>query len=189
MNIGELFFKMRGYTPIPFLLAALVFAQPRKDLITFGLILIVFGELMRIWGVAYAGGATRTRDVGAPQLVTNGPFAFLRNPLYFGNMFIYVGVSIMTGAWLPYLMYLVIFFFSIQYAFIVRLEEGKLSDLFGDEYMKYKEEVPRFFPRISPYPYRTKIKPNFAGALKSEKTTFIAMGTFIVLFFLRINIF
>lgn len=185
MKIGDFFFKVRGYTPIPFLLTAIIFAQPVKDLVIFGSILVVFGELMRIWGVSYAGGATRTRNVGAPDLVSNGPFAFIRNPLYIGNIFIYMGAIILSGALLPHLLYLVIIFFSIQYTFIVLFEEKELHNLFGEKYEKYLESVPRFYPRLSPYPGRTKIKGDITRAIKSEKTTFLAIFLFLIIFSIR----
>jgi protein-S-isoprenylcysteine O-methyltransferase Ste14 len=185
LKLGALLFKIRGFTPIPFFAAAIIWAQPRKDLVIFGAVLIAFGELMRIWGVSYAGCATRTRNVGAPQLVTNGPYAHLRNPLYLGNIFMYVGAIIATGAWLPYLMWLVIFFFSFQYMFIVRLEEKKLIELFGEEYEKYANAVPRYFPRLSPYPNRTVVKANLKNAIRSEKTTFLSILTFLIVFFIR----
>ncbi len=182
----EFLFKYRGFTPIPFFLIAIIYAQPKEDLFIFGLILVGFGELIRIWGVSYAGAATRTREVGAaPLLVTNGPFAFMRNPLYFGNMFIYSGFIIATGALLPYLLYIVILFFSIQYGLIISLEEKNLAELFGEEYERYKQAVPRFYLRISPYPERTKIKPDLKKALRSERTTFLSMGILLILFALR----
>ena len=173
----EFFFKYRGYTPIPFFILAIVYANPQKDLFIFGILLVIFGELIRIWGVAYAGCATRTREVKeAPLLVTNGPYAFMRNPLYFGNMFIYSGFIIATGALLPSLLYITILFFSIQYSLIVSLEEKGLEELFGEQYLQYKRAVPRFYLRLSPYPGRTQIKADYFKALKSEKTTFLSMA-------------
>ena len=185
MKLGELLFRIRGYTPIPFFTVALILAKPQKDLITFGIILITFGEFLRIWGVSYAGGSTRTRKVGAPVLVTNGPYAYLRNPLYLGNLFIYTGAIIAMGGWLPYLMWIVILFFSLQYMFITRLEENKLIELFGDKYLDYKNAVPSYFPRLSAYPNRTHIQPEVISALKSEKSTFINIILLTILFILR----
>lgn len=170
---------------MPFFAVALILADPQQDLVIFGIILIVFGELLRIWGVSYAGGPTRTRNVGAPILVTNGPFAYIRNPLYLGNIIIYTGVIIAIGGWLPYLMWIVILFFSLQYMFIIRLEENKLIELFGEKYIDYKNAVPRYFPRLSPYPNRTYIKPEVISALKSEKSTFLNMLFLAILFILR----
>jgi len=182
----EFLFKYRGYTPIPFFVLALIYANPQKDLFVFGLLLAIFGELIRIWGVAYAGCATRTREVKeAPLLVTNGPYAFMRNPLYFGNMFIYSGYIIAAGALLPHLLYIVILFFSIQYSLIVSLEERGLEELFGEPYLQYKREVPRFYLRLSPYPDRTQIKANYLKALKSEKSTFLNMIILLILLVTR----
>jgi len=183
--MGELLFKIRGYTPIPFFLISVIYQQPQQGLIILGLVLILWGELLRLWGVSFAGGATRTRKVGAPELVTNGPYAYLRNPLYLGNIFLYSGVVLAFGGWLPHLLFLVIFFFSFQYILIVKLEEKKLSELFGEEYKRYIELVPRFIPRLSPYPDRTKIQPNLLGALKSEKSTFIVISALLIIFLIR----
>jgi protein-S-isoprenylcysteine O-methyltransferase Ste14 len=185
LKLAEWLFKFRGYTPIPFFVVALLLAQPQKDLVIFGAILITFGEFVRLWGVSYAGGSTRTRNVGAPKLVTNGPFAHMRNPLYLGNIFMYTGAIIAIGGWLPHLMWLVIFYFSFQYMLITRLEEAKLLELFGDDYEQYKNAVPSYFPRLSPYPGRTRVKPDLLAALKSEKSTFVNILVFTILFILR----
>lgn len=185
MKLGELLFKYRSFTPVPFFVVAIIWAQPQKGLVIFGAILAAVGELIRLWGVSYSGGATRTRKIGATQLVTNGPYAHLRNPLYFGDILIYIGAIIAAGAWLPYLMWIVIFFFSFQYMAIIRMEEKKLLELFGEEYERYTSAVPRYFPRISPYPYRSKIKPSLKNALRSEKSTFLNIIIFLAVFVVR----
>ena len=103
--------------------------------------MLMFGELIRIWAVSYAGGKTRTRKVGAPELCTSGPYSFTRNPLYLGNMFMYIGISIIAGAPNIILMISIIFsFFLIQYTFIVSLEEETLTALFGEQYINYKKK-------------------------------------------------
>jgi protein-S-isoprenylcysteine O-methyltransferase Ste14 len=187
--MGELLFKIRGYTPLPFFLIAVIDQQPQRGLINLGLLLIVWGEFMRLWGISFAGAATRTRNVGAGELVTNGPYAHLRNPLYLGNIFMYSGVVLAFGGWLPYLLYLVIFYFSLQYILIVKVEEKKLSELFDEKFERYKESVPRFLPRLSPYPQRSKIKPNLYAAFKSEKSTFMVIGALILVFLVRAYLF
>ena len=74
-------------------------------------------------------GTIGTRRVGAPQLVTNGPYAYVRNPLYIGNMMLYSGAGIISNFWLPWLLVFIWIFFGIQYHFIVKLEEEKLQEL------------------------------------------------------------
>jgi len=151
LKLGELLFKSRGYTPLPFLLVALIFAIPNIYYIIFGLLMILLGEFMRLWGVSYAGAATRTREAGAPELVSNGPFAYVRNPLYIGNILIYVGSIVLSGVWFPYLAIIVFLFFYFQYTFIISHEEEKLEELFKDSYKDYKKAVPRFFPKFTAY--------------------------------------
>jgi protein-S-isoprenylcysteine O-methyltransferase Ste14 len=187
--MGELLFKIRGYTPIPFFLISVIDQQLQPGLINLGLLLVLWGELLRLWGVSYAGAATRTRHVGAPELVTNGPYAYLRNPLYLGNIFMYSGVVIAFGGCLPHLLYLVIFFFSLQYILIIKVEENKLRELFGEKYKHYQESVPRFLPRLSPYPRRTKVKSHLAGALRSEKSTFVVIAALVLIFLIRAYLF
>ena len=186
MKLGEILFKSRGYTPIPFLLVALIFAIPQNQFIIVGLLMILFGEFMRLWGVSYAGAATRTRDAGAPELVSNGPFAIVRNPLYIGNIFIYVGAVVLSGVWFPYLAILVFLFFYFQYTFIIFHEEEKLEELFKESYIDYKKAVPRFFPKFTAYKNKSSISPQVKKAFRSERSTFIAMGTFLALFVLRV---
>jgi protein-S-isoprenylcysteine O-methyltransferase Ste14 len=186
LKLGEILFKIRGYTPIPFLILALIFVKPITYLILLGFFMIIFGEFFRIWGVMYAGAATRTREAGAPELVTNGPFAHVRNPLYIGNIFIYVGAIVMSGAWFPELVFIVFIFFYFQYYFIVLHEESKLEQLFGEIYLNYKKKVPRFFIKFMPYENKSNINPDIKKALRSERSTFIAMAAFLIFVVIRI---
>ena len=135
--------------------------------------MLLFGELIRIWAVSYAGGKTRTRKVGAPALCTSGPYSFTRNPLYLGNMFMYIGISIIAGAPNIILMISIVFsFFIIQYTFIVSLEEETLTTLFGEQYNNYKKHVPAIFPRPTPWKGSgTAKRRSILKTIKTEKRT------------------
>ena len=65
--IGTWLFKLRGYTPIPLVLAALIGAHPTWRSAIAGTACVLGGECVRLWGVSHAGSATRTREVGAPR--------------------------------------------------------------------------------------------------------------------------
>ena len=189
MDIRQFFFKFRSYTPVPFLLIALYFANPVPASFLWGILLMLIGELIRIWGVSYAGGATRTRNVGANKLVTNGPFGRVRNPLYIGNMFMYSGAAIVANFWLPYLLLIVWLFFGMQYYFIIKLEEEKLQEIFGNEYRQYCREVPRIIPRLKPRYSPHPVQPNVKGALRSEKSTFLSFTLILILFGIKMLFF
>ena len=169
MDIRQFFFKYRSYTPIPIAILILYFTLEHSPYYPFGLLMLLFGELIRIWAVSYAGGKTRTRKVGAPALCTSGPYSFTRNPLYLGNMFMYLGIAMFAGA--PNIILMistVISFFLIQYTFIVSLEEETLTTLFGEQYNNYKKHVPAIFPRIRPW--KGSETANRKGILKTIKT-------------------
>lgn len=187
MDIRQFFFKYRGFTPIPFILIALLLARPTAQSFFWGIVLMIIGELVRLWGVSHAGGATRTRHVGAPELITSGPFGHVRNPLYIGNMFMYTGAAVIANFWMPWLVLLVWLFFGTQYYLIVKLEEDKLNDLFGDAYRDYCRQVPRFLPRLSRAPMAKQRPGNLMAALKSEKSTFMSFSVVLLLFFIKMR--
>jgi len=169
---------MRSYTPLPFLVLMIIFAQPTPLSMAIGAIVVVAGEMMRFWGVAYAGSLTRvTGSVGAPELIVAGPFAYVRNPLYVGNITIYTGIGIMSNALWPWLVVTAFCWFVFQYIVIVNLEEGFLAKEFAN-YAEYRANVPRFIPRLMPYrtPAQSNQRPDTAGALRSERRSLQAMS-------------
>ena len=127
-NISNTFFKYRSYTPIPFLLLMLIFAEPSVMSMIIGFAIALVGELIRFWGVSWAGSETRTTgEVGGTYLIISGSFAFVRNPLYVGNILLYTGIGIMSWSLFPYLQIAALLFYAVQYHFIVLEEEKYLK--------------------------------------------------------------
>jgi len=177
-------FTLRSYTPIPFLLAMVFFAQPTVVTMSIGFVVMAIGEFTRFWGVAYAGSLTRvTGRVGAPEVIVAGPFARVRNPLYVGNVLTYVGIGIMSNALFPWLIIIAVVWFSFQYYQIVVLEESFLEKEFGSVYLEFKRNVPRFIPRLSVYvnPVQSKQLSNWKEAIHSERRTFQALSLVLVI--------
>jgi protein-S-isoprenylcysteine O-methyltransferase Ste14 len=161
-----------------------VFAQPTAMTMAIGFIAVAAGECFRFWGVAYAGSLTRvTGSVGAPEVIVAGPFAHVRNPLYVGNMLTYIGIGIMSNALFPWLVIGAAFWFGFQYYEIVRLEEGFLEKEFGAAYLEFKQNVPRFLPRLSTYvhPVQSKQSSNWKEATHSERRTFQALSVVLLI--------
>ncbi len=183
-DIGQKLFRARDYTPVPFLILLLLFERPRVGCVALGCFLMVLGELVRIYSVAFIGGISRTRkgSLGA-HLVTDGAFELVRNPLYLGNFFIIMGVSIFSGV--PWLMLLGAVFFIVQYYFIVQYEESLLEERFGDEFRNYSLQVPAWIPKRLPDLEDMAWPATFAPALKSEKRTLMAIAAVVVLMVLR----
>jgi protein-S-isoprenylcysteine O-methyltransferase Ste14 len=172
-------FRYRSYTPLPFLAVMVVFARPTVWSIAAGIALMALGEALRFWGVSIVGAETRTTGtVGGTYLITSGPFAYVRNPLYVGNMMLYAGVGLMSMALFPWLLAVAVLWFYIQYRLIVSREEEYLALTFGDAYEEYVSSVPRFFPRLTPY--RSAQPPskrtNLREGLASERRTLQAIA-------------
>ncbi len=173
-SFSQFLFKNRSYTPIPFLLVMFYFQQATWWSLLIGFVIALSGELIRLWGVSYAGSETRTTGkVGGTFLVISGAFGYLRNPLYLGNMMIYVGIGIMSWALFPYLQIVAILFFYYQYYFIIREEEGYLKKTFGEQYERYFKNVPRLLPRFTAYKDGNVEQPKYdiKKGLKSETRT------------------
>lgn len=187
-DIATKIFKYRSYTPIPFAILMLIFENASITSLIIGFAIAVSGELVRLWGVSWAGSETRTTGgVGGTYLVISGPFGHVRNPLYVGNILMYLGLGIMSMALFPYLQIVAILFFIMQYQFIVKEEEGFLVKKFGNDYQKYLENVPRFFPRVTKYKNASIPQPNYSlsAGLKSETRTLQAFSIVALLIVLK----
>jgi len=156
----------------------LVFAEPTISSILIGLMIVLTGEAIRFWGVSIAGSETRTTGtVGGTYLITSGPFAYVRNPLYVGNMLLYAGVGVMSMALFPWLLIVAVGWFYLQYYLIVTKEEEYLAVRFGPAYDHYRKHVGRFIPRVTTY-----VSPNpppkvmsTRDGIASERRTFQAI--------------
>lgn len=174
-------FTYRSYTPIPFLILMLLFSAPTSYSLAIGFVTAALGELLRFWGVSYAGSETRTTGtVGGTQLVTNGPYAHVRNPLYIGNILMYLGIGIMSNALMPYLQLVALVYFIFQYSAIIYLEEEYLSQTFSN-WNDYSARVRRFIPSLKPFGGDNNLVPNFPRAIRSERSSLIALSSMTVI--------
>ncbi len=170
-GFAHLLFKYRSYTPIPFIAVALIFADPGGWPLWVGLALMILGEAIRIWALGYIGPVSRTDVPLGESLVSTGPYAYTRNPLYIGNFLITVGAALYSGALLPWLPIAVALFFIVQYIIIIPLEEAGLKREKGEVFADYLNRVPPVFPRLTPYPNRSTHGFETGQALNGEVPT------------------
>ena len=183
-KIGNFFFKIRSFTPIPFILALLYFAKPVWHTVLIGVPCVVAGEFLRVWAVGYAGASTRARTLGAARdLVTTGPYSYVRNPLYLGNFLLSLGVCLVAGVY--WLVAVLVVGYFLQYLPIIAVEEAYLLEACGSVYQTYRERVPRFVPQFRSYPDPSPHDFSFTRAIKSEKRTLTAVICVVGLIFAR----
>jgi protein-S-isoprenylcysteine O-methyltransferase Ste14 len=135
-------------SPVPF------FAPGHRLTQSLAVLCALAGLALRAWASGCAGRHTRTAKIEAPRLVTDGPFAYLRNPIYAGTMCLGFGMAALIGDPRAYFLAALAFFFL--YLSIVPAEEEHLSRQFGAAYARYWAEVPRFLPRLRPWPGRVR---------------------------------
>ena len=181
-RFGALLFRNRSWLPVPFLLVALI-APGHVTVANWvvGAVLIVIGEWIRLAGVAAAGTVTRRRSRNVQRLVTYGIFRWVRNPLYVGNLLIWLGFVVISGVlwFLP----VAVVLFAIEYTLIVAYEEGVLESIFGREYLDYKQTAPRWIPR--PPATRETGPHDWGEAWRSEVSTFLQYAALGVVFALK----
>lgn len=184
-RVGAWLFRNRGWLPVPFLLIPLfVTGEQTRTGWLFGALLILAGEVLRIIGVAAAGTVTRRRSRNVQRLVTYGVFAWMRNPLYVGNLLVWLGFVI--GAGVLWFLPIAVALFAIEYSLIVRYEEGVLESIFGAEYVEYKRGTPRWLPRP---PKSTPAGPHdWEEALRSEVSTFAQYVALAVAFWIKARV-
>ncbi len=112
-----------------------------------GAVLMVIGEMIRFWALGFM-------EKKGQKLAMSGPYAFVRNPLYVGNFFLGLGVTVIVWNWIILVVFLV-GFLGI-YAGTIRGEEKHLLEKFGKTFEDYCKNVPSLFPRFSPYDAPTR---------------------------------
>ncbi|HEV2644699.1 MAG TPA: isoprenylcysteine carboxylmethyltransferase family protein [Candidatus Elarobacter sp.] len=179
---GAVLFRHRGWLPVLILGVPLVAPGAMSArLWVIGLVLVVVGEAWRLWGVAAAGTTTRRRSRNVSRLVTYGPFAWSRNPLYNGNFLIWMGFAVISGVF--WFLPIAVLLFAVEYSLIVRFEEGVLESTFAEEYLDYKSQTPRWLPR----PPHTHIVGDYdwPQAWRSEISTFLQYAVLILAFVVK----
>jgi protein-S-isoprenylcysteine O-methyltransferase Ste14 len=118
------------------------------------ILLILAGLSLRAWASGNAGQHTRRATIEAPQLVTGGPFAYVRNPIYLASIILGLGMVGLLGD--PWMLALYVGVFVFLYTAIVPAEEQFLTGQFPEEYARYRAHVPRLLPRLSRWPGATE---------------------------------
>lgn len=102
-------------------------------------------------GALFPPGAGAEENNVPQRLVLEGPYRYVRNPLYDMDFALILGTVLLTSNWLlvlPSALYVA------QLVLQLPLGERELRDRFGRSYRRYCEVVPRFVPRLRPVNWR-----------------------------------
>lgn len=112
-----------------------------------GLVIYAIAVAIRYWAfhhLSHQWAIHVDKEIGDRKLVTDGPYAYVRHPLYLGACLETIGIPLLLGSYWTLLFAVVVFIpVECQRAYF---EERYLRKIFGDEYDKFSERTWAFFP-------------------------------------------
>ena len=175
---GDFLFRWRSYFPLltlPLIMASYInFSYPANSyflnlLWGLGCFAVSFvGIAIRIIvsGTVPEGTSGRnTKAQKASTLNTSGLYSVVRNPLYLGNYFIALGISLLPREW--YLPVIISLAFFLYYERIIAREEEFLEEKFGDRFRAWAAMTSVIIPHISGY-QRSQLLFSLKTALRKE---------------------
>ena len=127
--------------------------NPPNFLFNAAMLFLALGLFLSIWSVRtfYAKGGDGTPAPWKPviNLIINGPYCYVRNPMILGVVVLLLFEAAFFSS-MPFLIWATVFFVVNIFYFKI-FEEKQLIKRFGTEYENYKKEVPMFFPKLTPY--------------------------------------
>ena len=136
----RLLVKLR--VPLGLVVFGLLATQMKPEWYYRGLAICLVGAFLQCWCFA----CLKKQRV----LAVNGPYGFVRNPMYLARFLLLLGGVIMTAnVWLTAGFTVLYYFYMVNR---VAREEATLTGIFGDEYAAYCRDVPRFLPRLRQHP-------------------------------------
>jgi protein-S-isoprenylcysteine O-methyltransferase Ste14 len=135
---------------LPWLVLSIVLSTHYKSFFAFtpgkSIILLLSGIVLLLFGLVFYGSTVRLllKGLNETRLVTNGAYSLCQNPLYSSIiLFIIPALSLILNSWL-------VLTSSVIGYILFKINIGKeyieLEKFFGEEYKRYKNETPEFFP-------------------------------------------
>ncbi len=154
----------------PVALIYLALARPTPRSLIIGGAIGVVGLAIRAW----AAGHLRKHQA----LAVRGPYAFTRNPLYFGSVILAAGFVVAgKSVWAAIVVagYLILF-----YPAVMRREEVELRGHYGEDFKRYASAVPLFWPAFRRFTASDKCAEGFSGQLYQRNREYQAAIGFLL---------
>ena len=137
-----------------------------RFILAFGAALVAVAAFLRTWGTSYLGAEVmRDSRVHTERLLADGPYRYVRNPLYLGNIFMAIGIGL-TASRTGFLI------LSLgMTVFVIRLLSREEADFLrdqGEPYRRYCAAVPRLLPSLTPRVPSTSNVAHWGQGLRAE---------------------
>ncbi|MGH9398045.1 MAG: methyltransferase family protein [Terriglobia bacterium] len=131
-----------------------------------GTALVTAAAILRSWGTAYLKReVVFDTNLRSERVVADGPYRYVRNPLYFGDVLLAAGLGVLASPW----GWVIIFAGNLAFHYrLIMLEEPQLLHDQGERYRAYCQAVPRFWPALRPRLPASGARPQWRQALRGE---------------------
>ena len=144
-----------------------------------GIVCAVLGAWMRTWGSAYLGvDVMRDENLRADEVVADGPYGHVRNPLYVGTWLNTLALALLMPA--SGAIFTIVFVVAFQVHLILR-EEAFLRGKLGEAYVSYCAAVPRLIPAVRAGVAASGAKARWGRAATAEIFMWLSAISFAVL--------
>jgi protein-S-isoprenylcysteine O-methyltransferase Ste14 len=179
---------VKSFTGVNFNLISPAAAGPPHLIFGFAALLAILAAALRTWAAAYLrSSVVHDHALHSEGLVADGPFRWMRNPLYDGGILLAMGMGLLAS---PLGWFVMTFGLLLFYYRLVLREEAALLQSQGESFRAYCAAVPRFLPALRSRVKGSGAQPRWGQAFAGE--TFMWLFAASVIAFaitLRIRIF
>lgn len=185
IKVGRVFFNYRSSIPLGLVILMILerkhfyaFKSPYfKDFVFESVCFAAafLGFIIRAYTVGHCQFGTSGRNTKgqyADSLNTDGMYSIVRNPIYVGNFFIILGISMLSQSY--EVVFINLLLFIIFYIPVILLEEDFLLDKFKDAFIEYAKQTPALVPNFKLW-RKPELKFNIARFLARENDSFFGV--------------
>jgi protein-S-isoprenylcysteine O-methyltransferase Ste14 len=171
--------RFRQFLGIAFVILVSTAGEPKKIFFFAGAVLVILGIAARLW----ASGHIKKNKV----LATDGPYAYVRHPLYVGNLTLGFGFAIASSLWwsLPMLIFILLAFYPPS----IRREDEKLHRMFKEEWEEWRKGTRALIPRLTSCRPAQRGSWSFMQSLRHNGEPIIALFLLFWLCFLSLGLY
>jgi protein-S-isoprenylcysteine O-methyltransferase Ste14 len=158
----------RTYWPVTAWAGLPMGEQGPELLLAIATLLVIAGWAVRVWGSSYLSArVVWNPDARTDALLVDGPFRYVRNPLYLGNALFATGIGMLAT---PYGFAIIVIGHSVFLPMLMHYEARGLRARYGSVYDTFAREVPAFVPRLTPATVSGSVSgvPSLAQGLRAE---------------------
>lgn len=157
--------RYRQALGILFVVLVSALGEPVDMWLFIGAVLVVAGVLVRFW----ASGHIKKNL----ELAMDGPYAFVRHPLYVGNILLLCGFALASGLWWSGILLVVLF--AGFYPQAIAREDARLERQFGEAWRGWRAKTHALLPSMKPYPGWQQGQWSFTQSLRQNGEPLIAL--------------